>query len=60
MTNNHYQKHKEKLWKEACERYKNLSEEEKERKCQYHRERNNNLSKEQKANSVYEKLLLSI
>ena len=27
-------KHKEKLWKEARERYQNLSEEKKEKKCQ--------------------------
>ena len=29
MTNNHYQKHKERLWKEARERYQNFSEVEK-------------------------------
>ena len=32
MTNNHYQKHKEKLRKEAHERYQNLSEEEKDKR----------------------------
>ena len=32
MTNNYYNKHKEKLQKEACERYKNLSEEKKRQK----------------------------
>ena len=32
MVSNYYQKHKEKLQKEACERYQNVSEEEKERK----------------------------
>ena len=31
MVNKYYQKHKEKLRKEACERYQNLSEEEKEK-----------------------------
>ena len=31
MTNYYYQKHKEKLRKEARERYQNLSEEEKEK-----------------------------
>ena len=31
MTNNYYQKHKEKLRKEACKRYQNLSEEEREK-----------------------------
>ena len=34
MTNNYYNKHKEKLQKEACERYKNLSEEKKKTKGQ--------------------------
>ena len=32
MVNKYYQKNKEKLRKEARERYKNLSEEEKEKK----------------------------
>ena len=31
MTTNYYQKHKEKLRKEARERYQNLSEEKKEK-----------------------------
>ena len=31
MTNNYYQKHKEKFQKEACERYQYLSEKEKEK-----------------------------
>ena len=35
MTNNYYQKNKKKLRKEACERYQNLSEKEKDKKCQY-------------------------
>ena len=39
MTNNYYQKNKEKLRKEARERYQNLSEEEKDKKRQYARER---------------------
>ena len=29
MTNNYYQQHKERLRKEACKRYQNLSEEKK-------------------------------
>ena len=33
MVNKYYQKNKEKLRKEARERYKNLSEEEKEKKA---------------------------
>ena len=32
MVKKYYQKHKEKLWKEARERYQNLSEEEKEKR----------------------------
>ena len=32
MVNKHYQKHKEKLRKEARERYQNLSEEEKDKR----------------------------
>ena len=32
MLNNHYQKHKEKLQKEACERYQNLSLKEKDKR----------------------------
>ena len=39
MTNNYYQKNKEKLRKEARERYQNLSEKEKDKKRQYARER---------------------
>ena len=38
MTNNYYRKNKEMLRKEACERYQNLFEEEKEKKPQYARE----------------------
>ena len=32
MTNNYYKKHKEKLWKEACKKYENLSREEKNKR----------------------------
>ena len=52
MTTNFYQKHKEKLRKEARERYQNLSEEEKEKKHQYHGEHNKKLSEEQKQKQV--------
>ena len=38
MSNNYYQKSKEKLLTEARERYQNLLEEEKDKKCQYARE----------------------
>ena len=31
MVNKYYQNHKEKHWKEACERYQNLYEEEKQK-----------------------------
>ena len=37
MTTNYYQKHKEKLQKEARERYQNLSEEQKQRQVEYMR-----------------------
>ena len=46
MVNKNYQENKEKLQKEARERYQNLSVEEKEKKRQYHRDRNKNLSEE--------------
>ena len=39
---NHYQKHKERLQKQAHKKYQNLSEEEKEKR------RNKNLSEEEK------------
>ena len=40
MAYKYYQKHKDKLQKEVCEKYQNLSEEEKEKKHQYHCECN--------------------
>ena len=43
MTNNYYQKNKEKLQKEGSERYQNLSEEEKDKKRQYARKLYRNL-----------------
>ena len=45
MTTNYYLKHKEKLRKEARKRYQNLTEEEKEKRC------NRNLSGGQKGTS---------
>ena len=42
MTNNYYQKHKEKLRKEAHERYQNLSEEEKDKRQKKAQERYQN------------------
>ena len=52
MATNYCQKHKVKVWKEACERYQNLSEEEKEKKRQYHRESNKNPSEKEKEKKV--------
>ena len=65
MTNNFFQKLKEKLQEEAPKRYQNLSEDkkklrkyqnlaekEKEKKRQYHREPNKDLSDEQKQTLV--------
>ena len=48
MTNNYYQKHKEKLQKEAREKYQNLSEEEKDKRGKKARDRYQNLSEEEK------------
>ena len=48
MTNNYYQKNKEKLQEKAHERYQHLSEEEKDKKRQYARERYRNISGEEK------------
>ena len=42
-----YQKHKERLQKEARERYQNLSEEEKEKRRRKARERYQNLTEEE-------------
>ena len=44
MVNKYYLKHKERLRKEARERYQNLSEEEKEKRHQYYQERKKKLS----------------
>ena len=44
MTTNYYQNRKEKLCKEACERYQNLSEEEKMKKQKKVCERYQNLT----------------
>ena len=52
MKNKCCQKHKEKLRKETCERYQNLSEEVKEKNCQYHSEGNKNISEEEKEKKV--------
>ena len=48
ITNNYYQKHKERLRKEAREKYQNLSEEEKGKRQKEARERYQNLTEEEK------------
>ena len=48
MVNKYYQKHKERLQKEAHERCQNLSEEEKNRRRKKVQDRYQNLPKEQK------------
>ena len=52
MVNKCNQKNKEKLKKEARERYQNLCEEEKEKKGQYHQDRNKNPFEEEKQKNV--------
>ena len=47
MTNKYYQKHKEKLWKEAREKYQNISKEENDKR-QRRPETYQNLSEEEK------------
>ena len=46
--NNYYQKHKERLRKEACERYQNLSEEEKDKRQKKAPERYQNFTEKEK------------
>ena len=48
MVNKYYQKHKEKLRKEALERYQNLSEEEKDKRRKKVQDRHQNLPEEQR------------
>ena len=48
ITNNYYQKHKERLRKEAREKYQNLSEEEKGKRQKEAWERYQNLTEEEK------------
>ena len=48
MVNKYYQKHKEKLQKEAHERYQNLSEDEKVKKAKKAQERYQNFTEEEK------------
>ena len=48
MVNEYYQKHKERLRKEACEKYQNPSEEEKDKNRKKVWDRYQNLPEEQK------------
>ena len=48
LVNKHYQKHKERLQKEARERYQNLPEEEKDERRKKARERYQNFTEEKK------------
>ena len=47
MTNKYYQKHKETLQKEVCERYQNMSEEKRHKRQEKVRERYQNVSEVQ-------------
>ena len=51
MTTNIYQKHKEKLRKEAHERYQNISEEEKDKSQKKVQDKYQNLSEKEKEKS---------
>ena len=53
MVNKYYQKNKEEFQKEACERYQNVSEEEKLKKCKYARERYQNFTEEEKVSKSF-------
>ena len=48
MSNRYYQKHEEKMRKEARERYQNLSEEEKNKRRKKARKRYENFTEEEK------------
>ena len=52
MRNSYYPKHKEKLQKEARERYQNRSEEEKDKRQKKARDKYQNLSEEKKSVSI--------
>ena len=60
MVNKYYQENKEKPRKEACERYQNISEKEKEKMSQYHRDQNKYFWRRKTEKGwIYEKLLFS-
>ena len=48
MSNKYYQKHKEKPWKEALERYQNLSEKKKKKKKEKKKKKKNKKKKKKK------------
>ena len=52
MVDSHYQKLKERLWKEACERYQELSEEEKGKRQRKARERDQHLTEEEEKSVI--------
>ena len=52
MVNKYYQKHNERLRKEAHKRYQNLYEEEKDKRRKKTRERYQNFTKEEKTISI--------
>ena len=53
MSNKYYQKHKEKPWKEALERYQNLSEKKKKKQQQKKKQKQ---QQQQKAKKVLRKI----
>ena len=48
MANKYYQEYKQRLQKEACEKYQNLSKEEKSKRQKKTRKRYQNLTEEEK------------
>ena len=54
MSNKYYQKHKEKPWKEALERYQNLSEKKKKKKKTKKKQKQQ--QQQQKAKKVLRKI----
>ena len=55
MSNKYYQKHKEKPWKEALERYQNLSEKKKKKK-KTTKKKQKQQQQQQKAKKVLRKI----
>ena len=52
MSNKYYQKHKEKPWKEALERYQNLSEKKNKKKKKKKKNKKNNNKKKTKTTTT--------